>query len=219
MPRTATDWTGYRYSFLEILGPSTITDSHGRRKWNAKCVCGQVKPMDIRDIRERERKNLPTSCGCKRGEFIAAARRTHGMSKHPAYGVWHSMVQRCTEPTHRAWKNYGGRGITVCERWLHSFENFWTDMGPTYSPGLELDRRENEKGYSPENCRWVTRKLNTRNQRRSKYVEYEGQRVNASELAERLGINYTTLLYRLEHDCPVDHLADAPDVRNRFTMS
>ena len=94
MQKNATDWTGYRYSFLEILGPSMVTDSHGRRKWNARCVCGSVHPVDIRDILRKEKQRRPVSCGCKKKELIAAAQQTHGMSKHPAYGVWHSMVQR-----------------------------------------------------------------------------------------------------------------------------
>lgn len=217
MRKNAKDWTGYSYSYLKILGPGATKDSHGRRKWVAQCECGRVWEMDPRDISERRKAGRPISCGCKKRELISRANSTHGMSAHTAYGVWHSMIQRCTEPTHAAWKNYGGRGITVCERWLHSFENFWADMGPTYESGLDLDRKNNELGYSPENCRWTTRTVNCRNKRGARLVTYMGREMPLKEMAELTGIGYTTLLYRLDHGCPSERLADAPDTANRFT--
>ena len=216
MPRTATDWTGFQYSYLRIIGPSEARDSHGRRKWLALCLsCGTVHPVDIRDIRKRQRLNRPVSCGCKKKEFIGAASTTHGLSGHPAWAVWHSMKQRCTDPNHKAWANYGGRGITVCESWLKSFEAFWSDMGATYRPGLELDRRENNAGYSPENCRWVTRRENTQNRR----CTLRAGKESVPELAERSGIARSTLYYRISHGVPDDLLLTPPDVRNRFMTS
>lgn len=217
MPKIATDWSGYQYSFLKVIGPGETRDSHGRRKWLVQCVCGATKEMDIRDLLRRQRSGLAVSCGCKKAELISQALQKHGMTKHPAYSVWHSMIQRCTEPTHPAWKNYGGRGITVCERWLHDFAAFWNDMGPTYQPGLDIDRKENEKGYSPENCRWVTRKVNCRNKRNTRTTTYLGQTVTVKSLSELSGIKYTTLLYRLNHGCPPERLLEEPDTARRFT--
>lgn len=217
MRKNATDWTGFRYSYLTVLGPTETRDSHGRHRWLAKCECGKILELDSRDLKKRVNAGKPISCGCKKGALISEARKTHGMTKHPAYGVWHSMVQRCTEPTHRAWKNYGGRGITVCDRWLHSFENFWADMGPTYEPGLDLDRENNNLGYSPENCRWVTRSVNCRNKRGARTAWFAGKERPVKEISEMTGIGYTTLLYRLDHDCPSGRLTEEPDVTNRFT--
>lgn len=217
MRKNATDWTGYRYSYLTIIGPSEEKDSHGRVKWLVQCTCGAVRPMSVREIRKKEKTGRPISCGCMRRELIAQANATHGMTSHSAYGVWHSMVQRCTEPTHPAWKNYGGRGITVCERWRHDFGAFWADMGPSYQKGLDLDRKDNEKGYSPENCRWVTRTINCRNRRNTRHVTFWGREMTVKELSEKSGIKYTTLLYRLDHGCPLEKLIDEPDVANRFT--
>lgn len=217
MRKNATDWTGHRYSYLTVIGPSGVKDSHGRMKWTVRCDCGQTRVMDIRDLLRRERAGKEISCGCMKQALISKANTTHGMTSHAAYGVWHSMVQRCTEPSHPAWKNYGGRGIAVCERWAHSFENFWSDMGQTYQPGLDLDRRENNKGYSPENCRWVTRAENCRNTRRARLVPMWGRMVPVKELSEKSGVGYGTLLYRLDHGCPLNRLLDEPDTTNRFT--
>ena len=220
MPRHATDYTGLRYSYLEVIGPSEKTDAHGRHFWRTRCIaCGREKDIDIRNLKEAQKKNAPISCGCMKRVFISAANTTHGMSKHPAWAIWHSMKQRCTEPTHQAWKNYGGRGITVCERWLNSFENFWADMGPTYQAGLELDRRDNSKGYSPENCRWVSRKTNNRNRRSNRMVETPLGAMTVAELSERSGIGVTTLLYRLNAGVASESLLTPPSVTNRFMTS
>lgn len=90
-------------------------------------------------------------------------------------------------------------------------------MGATYKPGLDLDRKDNEKGYSPENCRWVTRSINNRNKRNARHVIFWGREMTVKELSEKSGIKYTTLLYRLDHGCPLERLIDEPDLTNRFT--
>ena len=213
MPRKPTDLTGQKFGTQTVLGRSDRRDSHGRHFWNVECECGRVHAVTARDLKRSK------SCGCLTRQLISESNRSHGMTKHPAYGVWHSMVQRCTEPTHRAWKNYGGRGITVCERWLHSFENFWADMGTSYEQGLDLDRRDNDAGYSPENCRWVTRKVNCRNKRASRYVETSLGRMTVAELSEKTGIGVTTLLYRVDHGVTGDCLLTPPNVTNRFMTS
>ena len=86
------------------------------------------------------------------------------MWESPEHNSWRSMVKRCTYPKATGFKNWGGRGITVCERWLHSFEAFYADMGPR-PEGTTLDRRDNDLGYSPDNCRWATRSEQNANQR------------------------------------------------------
>ena len=152
-------------------------------------------------------------------KLISKAKSTHGMTHHPAFGVWRSMKQRFMDPNHPAYYNYGGRGITVCQEWAESFERFWEDMGPTYQKGLELDRINNEEGYYPGNCRWVSRKINSRNKRDSRLVDSPFGRITVAELSEKTGIGVTTLLYRLDHSWPIELLCIPPDVKNKSTTS
>jgi len=93
------------------------------------------------------------------------AKPKHGLCKHPLYQVYHGMKKRCYYEKHNQYHNYGGRGITVCDRWLESFENFYADVIEGYEKGLQLDRRDNNGNYEPSNCRWVTKQQNDFNRR------------------------------------------------------
>ena len=128
------------------------------------------------------------------------------------------MLARCQNPKHQAWANYGGRGITVCERWRRSFEAFWEDMGSGYRPGLDIDRRDNEAGYSPKNCRWVPRIVNSNNKRVNRMVDTPWGKMTVAQASRASGIGQTTLTYRLDHDWPASVLFVAPDVTNRFSI-
>ena len=119
------------------------------------------------------------------------------------YWNWRNMRSRCENPNNPRYKDYGARGITVCERW-HSFENYWADMGPTYKEGLQIDRINNDLGYSKENCRWVPRKINMRNRRNTVWVETDlFGIVPLGELAEVTQIPYNTLWGRVNRGDPV----------------
>ena len=144
------DLTGQTFGALTALRrePSIVP---GRTRWAYQCKCGKEVVKTARDIRKEVARGGHPNCGCLTRELISRKNRTHGMTKHPAYAVFRSMTDRCRLPTHQAWRNYGGRGITVCPRWA-TFEAFWEDMGPTYAPGLDLDRKDNDGPYSPENC-------------------------------------------------------------------
>lgn len=108
---------------------------------------------------------------------------------HPLYSVWRSMIGRCRTMTFKQWQDYGGRGITICDRWLLpkiGFHNFVADMGER-PPGHSLDRIDNDKGYSPDNCRWATKKEQQRNQRVTRRVIIEGKEYIAADLADISG--------------------------------
>lgn len=121
----------------------------------------------------------------------------HGLSYCPEYRVWQGMRLRCTEPSNAAYPDYGGRGITICDRWLNSPENFMADMGQKPTAKHEIDRIDNDKGYEPGNCRWALRKENDRNRRSNRFVEFEGQTKTVAEWCELLGIRGDTLRWRL----------------------
>lgn len=124
--------------------------------------------------------------------------RTHGhMIGHKSsatYASWKTMKQRCLNPNHTAYKDYGGAGITVCERW-HTFANFLADMGPRPN-GKTLDREDGTKGYEPGNCRWATRKTQSRNKKDNVIIEHDNKRLCIGEWSEVTGIKYVTLMKR-----------------------
>ena len=204
------DRVGYRTHMLEVVA---YGGSDGRRTlWRVRCDCGVEKLMEFSALTKGTK-----SCGCSRWQMISTANRTHGMTKHPAYQVWKCMRQRCTIPTHRAWKNYGGRGIRVCAEWLESFENFWRDMGESFAVGLELDRKDNNGDYSPENCRWVTARENTRNKRSCVYIRTPYGPMRVWDAVEASGLKKSTLFYRQATGVPAEKMFDPPNARRRFT--
>lgn len=159
-----------------------------RAIWELQCDCGKVV--------QKSAKLMPRTqfCGLNCPLYLKDAslrRSTHGKSSHPMFRAWGGMRERCGRPTYKAWHNYGGRGITVCERWKNSFQNFWTDMHPTWQKGLSLDRIDNNQGYSPENCRWATSKQQGRNRRTTKLS------LKQMEIAHSNGVKLRTIYARL----------------------
>ncbi len=122
----------------------------------------------------------------------------HGHSHEVEWRIWKGMISRCTSPKNPAWVNYGGRGIRVCRRWIESYDSFLADMGRRPSPGHELDRRDNNRGYTPSNCRWVSRKINSRNRRSARIVTYRGRSMCLSEACELAGLPWDTVAKRID---------------------
>lgn len=108
---------------------------------------------------------------------------------------WGRMIERCTNKDHRSYKYYGGRGISVCKRWL-DYENFKMDMFTSYKEGFSLDRIDNDCGYNKDNCRWVPKNRQASHTRRSCIIEYDGKKQNLSDWARQLGIKRSTLAQR-----------------------
>lgn len=122
----------------------------------------------------------------------------HGLSYTPEYRAWQTMRQRCTNPNNHAYPSYGGRGITICDRWLNNPQAFIDDMGPKPTPKHEIDRFPNNDGnYEPDNCRWATRKENDRNRRSNNMVSFNGKTLTLAEWAERVGIRADTIGQRI----------------------
>lgn len=166
-------------------GPSVL--------WRCHCVCGRTDFL----VRANTLKagNIK-SCGCKTNEIISAARKTHGHSKtERTYQIWRHMRERCEKKHHKSYSSYGGRGITVCQRWA-KYENFLADMG-LIPINMTLGRIDNNLGYSKGNCRYETFKEQANNRRNSVFITFDGKTLTLSQWAEVFNIGHDTLSRRI----------------------
>jgi hypothetical protein len=184
------DLTNKKFNRLTVdsfVGRDNFRDS----VWSCVCDCGNIVEVTGGNLKKGNTK----SCGCLKKEVKNEHKIKHGHTQHgvksKVYTCWISMIQRCYNPNRDGYKNYGGRGIKVCERW-HTFENFYNDMGDC-PEGLTLDREDNNKDYTPENCRWATNKEQSNNTRRNHRVTYKGETKTLSQWAQDLGINKSKL--------------------------
>lgn len=156
------DLTGRRFGMLLVLHRSEVR-RNDHVMWRCKCDCGNEKIIVGGSLRQGASK----SCGCT---IIASniSRSVHGMTKSPEFKARNQIIQRCTNPSATGYENYGGRGITVCERWASSFQAFFDDLGPRPSPGFSVERLNCNGNYEPENCVWADRQAQALNTRASR---------------------------------------------------
>lgn len=137
----------------------------------------------------------------------------HGMARKgetvPEYWVWAHMIQRCENPNDAEYKNYGARGIAVCAEW-HDFQVFFADMGSRPTPKHTLDRRDNERGYFKDNCRWITQAEQNRNHRRNRWVEWDGQKKLITEWSRELFNDVHVISSRLYKGWTIERALTTP---------
>jgi hypothetical protein len=137
----------------------------------------------------------------------------HGKRRAPIYAIWSGIIGRCLNPKNKAFPNYGGRGIAVCDEWK-TFPGFYADMGDP-PPGGSIDRIDNNGAYSPQNCRWATRSEQSRNRRDRKFYTVGGETMLLSDWAARTGFRIGTLHYRLKLGWSIEAAITTPLVTDR----
>lgn len=181
--------------FVRLVAVEVVGSAYGgKRTWRCLCDCGREVVVAGNSLRTGNTK----SCGCLHRERAVAwgkSRKRHGRSASPTWKTWRSMLSRAHFGSSKDRSNYLDRGIDVCERWL-KFENFLEDMGER-PDGLSLDRVNNERGYSKENCRWATHHQQARNRRTSRLITVKGETMTLAEWCERIGIDRGTVSSRL----------------------
>lgn len=157
MPRTATDLHNKVFGRLRVVLRAENSTA-GAARWVVRCKCGTEKVVRSSQLTDGTTK----SCGCLARELVSKRMRTHGLTNTFEHNVWLAMKKRCTNPKHPRYHRYGGRGITVCKRW-EKFENFLTDMGKCPFSKGSIERKNNDKGYSPSNCVWLPKAQQSKN--------------------------------------------------------
>lgn len=196
--------SGLRFARWTVIAFSH-TSANRQAMWNCECACGHKKIVNGSSLIQGD----STSCGCHKIEVAGRQNITHGEGNHstPEYRIWTGMNRRCSTPSVRAWPNYGGRGICVCDQWQHSYETFLRDMGRRPSPGHSIDRINNDGNYSPDNCRWATKREQMLNTRRTAFID--GCPLHA--LSAESGIPQRVLYKRLfVHEWPLARALSKP---------
>lgn len=186
------DLTGQRFGRLTVIQRDK-NDQYGNVRWICRCDCGNVVVRHGHVLR----RNRPSDCGCGKSATMKKIATKHGGKGTRLYSIWIDMLRRCECPKIQSFKRYGGRGITVCDSW-HDFVIFreWA-VNNGYSDDLTLDRIDNDREYSPKNCRWATIKVQENNRGNNTLLTFEGKTHTLSQWAEITGIHRATISRRI----------------------
>lgn len=187
-------------TFERIIGPVD-----GYTLGEFRCECGTTKSMRVHSVVDGNTK----SCGCRKTAATKRTFTTHGRTGTPEYRAYHEMRKRCLNTKNHAYDRYGGRGITICERWLNSFETFLTDMGERPSAKHSLDRINNEGNYEPGNVRWATHGVQGNNRRSTRLLSAGGRTMSHKGWAEELGVSPYMVRSRVEAGLSGDEVVAA----------
>lgn len=197
-----------RLKVIEYVGKT----NHRVSVYICQCVCGQKVTVRA----DRLKAGIVKSCGCLQREIATAMQMKHGGSDTRLYVVYKDILSRCSNPNSPKFKNYGGRGIDICEKWRNSFAEFrdWA-----YANGYDenapkgqctIDRIDNNKGYSPDNCRWLTLKEQNNNRGNNIKFEINDKIFTLAQLAEMYGFSYSTLYSRVKKGWGIQKALSTP---------
>lgn len=185
-------------TFGRLTAVEFIETRKGQSMW--KCVCSCPNHTEVIVSAGHLKSGHTTSCGCFKNEIVAAGtHKTHGHTGSRLHSIWFNMKKRCTNTNSDAYKNYGGRGISVCDKWMSDFKSFYDwSLANGYDDSLTIDRINNDGNYEPSNCRWVSRKVQNCNSRNNRYLTYNGITKTITDWAADLGIERRTITARLD---------------------
>lgn len=182
------DMHGRRFGRLTVKSRA-VRKGLDNAHWLCTCDCGNETEVDGYKLR----RGITSSCGCLTKELLT----THAKTNSVEYRTWANIKARCYNRKNTHYSNYGGRGISVCDHWRNSFQNFFADMGPRPSPLYSVDRINNDGNYEPGNCRWATRTEQANNCRRNIFYTLGGESLTLGQWAKKLNINDGTLRNRV----------------------
>lgn len=191
------DLTGRKFGKLTII--SRAENKHNNPAWLCKCECGTLRVVAGCSLKN----GRTNSCGCYQKEQVKKLLKIHGQAKKGnhtrLYKIYHGIKARCFRTSNHGFENYGGKGITICDEWKNSFQNFYDwAMANGYTDNLTIDRIDSNGNYCPENCRWVTYKVQNNNTSRNHLITYNGKTQTLAQWAAETGIKYDTLRARLD---------------------
>lgn len=190
------DLKGQRFGRLVVLY-GTGERKSGRVVWHCRCDCGNEVDVIRRNLTGGNTK----SCGCFQRERSAEVNTVHGMNRrgkrHPVYRIWTSMLTRCENPNAKGYKNYGGRGIAVCDEWHAPAVFIGWALANGWQKGLQIDRIDNDGNYEPDNCRWTTWKEQAQNRRNNRFITFNGKTQCLADWSRETGIGHGTLWQRI----------------------
>lgn len=187
--KEVTEMIGKKFGKLTVIEQLNTRDKHGYPIYKCVCDCGNVVHVNSNKLKTHNTK----SCGCLKFERL----RTHGHSHDRLYTIYNNLKNRCCNKNHRDFKDYGGRGIAVCDEWCNDFMNFYKwSIANGYNDTLTIDRIDVNGNYEPSNCRWTNSTTQSRNKRNTVYLTYNGVTKSLPQWAEELGVKYNKLYSR-----------------------
>ena len=213
------DLTGMKFNRLTVIKRAE-NNKYNRAQWLCKCDCGNTIVVSGNALLKSNTK----SCGCLNKEnYRKSNNKKHGMSETRLFHCWTAMKARCRDKNLKAYKNYGGRGIKVCDEWEHDFTAFYNwSMDNGYKDDLTIDRKDVNGNYCPENCRWITKEEQARNKRTNRYIEYNGETKTIAEWARIAGIERSVLRGRIDRGWTMKKAMSTPSGsswRNRYKIT
>lgn len=183
------DLVGQCFGRLTVKSKLAVKDNQGQTLWDCECSCGNNTIVRTASLRNGN----TSSCGCLQKEHAAkmgSKNITHGLSKSDEFNIWHGIKERCGNEKHPAYERYGGRGITICDEWKESFEAFYRDMGKRPSANHSIDRKDNDLGYSRDNCRWAKLIEQANNRRNNIFYFHDGVGRTLAAWSRELNFDY-----------------------------